>query len=117
MTRHLERRETSAHWTARQDATGNAVGLVADMSTEGIGIHSDHGFTKGQQLSLRVSVDASLCGHDHLCLQVENVWCQRNGASGLYHAGCKIVALSKQARLCIERLMTAFSYPAPSQHA
>ena len=109
--RHLERRETSAHWPARQDVSGTVVGLVADMSTEGIGIHSEHGFTKGQQLALRVSVDERLCGQDHLCLTVENVWCQRHAASGLYHAGCKIVELSRQARVCIERLMMEFSYP------
>ncbi len=116
-TRHLERRETLAHWPVRQDDTGTSVGLVSDMSTEGIQIHSDHVISKGQQLSLCVSVEPKLCGRDQLCLQVENVWCQRSGASGLYHAGCKIVALSRQARLCIERLMMGFSYSAPSQHA
>lgn len=113
--RHLERRETLAHWQARAEESGESVGLVSDMNLEGINIHSDHEFTKGQQISLRITVDPKICGTDHIVLLVENVWSHRSGVSHLYHAGFRIITLSSEARVCLNKLLLAFSYPAPHE--
>ena len=96
--RHVDRRETLAHWPAQDTDTGEAVGLVTNLSEKGIEIHSKHGFTKGQMLTIRMAVDAKLCGTDHISMVVENVWCRASGVAGLFHAGFKIVDISDRAK-------------------
>jgi len=66
--RHLERRETLAYWPATDTGKGESVGLVTDLTEEGIHLHSKHGFLKGQTLTIRIAVDALLAGTDHISL-------------------------------------------------
>jgi len=113
--RHIERRETLGYWPARDTKKGDAVGLVTDLSDEGIRIHSAHKFGKGKVLDLRIAVDEALSGTDHISMVVKNVWCHESGVPGFYNAGFKIVNLSDKARKALRRLVDAFSYPAPEQ--
>lgn len=113
--RHLERRETLGYWPAEQEGTGESVGLVTDLSNEGVQIHSKHRFVKGQKLTLRIVVDPKLGGTDHITLTVENAWCRTSGVPDLFHAGFKIVSISEAAREHLHRLLEAFSYPAPGE--
>ncbi|MBI3987510.1 MAG: PilZ domain-containing protein [Lentisphaerae bacterium] len=111
--RHLERRETLAYWPAEDTVKGEHVGLVTNLTEEGIQIHSKHAFPKGQRLSIRIAVDATLIGTDHISVVVENVWCSASGVPGLNHAGFRIVDISDTARKGIRDLLWAFSYPIP----
>lgn len=111
--RHAERRETLAYWPARDEQSGESVGLVTDLSEEGISIHSQTGFEPGQRLNLRMSVDQKLAGLQVIHLHVENIWCHPSGVSGSFHSGFKLINLSFEARDGIRRLVTAFSYPVP----
>ena len=111
--RHIERRETLAYWPARDEQSGESVGLVTDISTNGINIHSHEPFEHGHKLNIRMSVDPNLSGSRVIHLHVVNVWSQLSGISGHYHAGFKIVDLSADAREAILKLLSGFSYPAP----
>jgi len=111
--RHFERRETLAYWPAREEQTGESVGLVTNLSEDGISIHSPHPFETGHRMNIRVTVDSKLSGTHLLHLHVENAWCHPSGVSGTYHAGFKIINLSPDAEEGIQKLLTAFSYPAP----
>jgi hypothetical protein len=113
--RHFDRRETLAYWPVQDTVKGEAVGLVTNINEKGIEIHSNHGFTKGQMLTIRIAVDARLCGTDHISLVVENVWCRASGFAGLFHAGFKIVDISDMAKRALRNLMAAFSYLAPPE--
>jgi hypothetical protein len=112
--RHIERRETLAYWPAKDTEKGEAVGLVSDLTEEGIQLHSKHDFGKGEMLNIRIMVDAKLTGADHLSLIIKNVWCRASGVPGLYHAGFQIVDISDTARRILRNLLQAFSYPEPS---
>lgn len=113
--RHLERRETLAFWPAKDAETGEAVGLVRDLSVEGVQMHSEHDFVVGHTFTIRIAVDGTLAGTDKISLLVEVIWCSRSGVPGLYHAGLKIIDISDEARRNITALVQAFSYPVPSQ--
>ena len=113
--RHLERRETLAYWPAKDAETGEAVGLVRDLTEEGVQMHSEHDFVVGHTFTMRIAVDATLAGTDKISLLVEVIWCSRSGVPGLYHAGFKIMDISDKARRSIRALIQAFSYPAPSR--
>jgi hypothetical protein len=113
--RHRERRETLAYWPVRDAEKGEAVGLVTDISDEGMQIHSEHGFAKGETLKVRITLDTKLVGTDRISAVIENVWCQPSGLSGLYHAGFKVVNMSDKAKLSLRKLMEVFSYPAPGR--
>ena len=109
--RHIERRETLAYWPAQNIDNGEAVGLVTDLSEEGIQIHSKHEFIKGKRLDIRIAVDAKLMGTDHITLIIENVWCRASAVPDLYHAGFKIVDISVREKNNLKSLLQAFSYP------
>jgi len=111
--RQRERRETLAYWPVEDMEKGEAVGLVTNLSEDGIQIHSKHDFRKGQVLTIRIAVDARLSGTNQICLVVENVWCRTSGLKTLYHAGFKIVDISEAATRGLRNLLAAFSYPAP----
>ena len=113
-TRHRERRETLAYWPVEDTEKSEAVGLVTDLSAEGIQIHSNHKFRKGKALTVRIAVDAALIGTDHISLVIQNVWCRASGIHGLYHTGFKIVEISETERRNLQKLFQAFSYPAPA---
>ena len=110
--RHLERRETLAYWPALEEQNGEAVGLVTNLSEEGISIHSHVQFEYGHRLNIRVPVDPALAGYSFLHLHIENMWCHSSGVKGTFHSGFKIINLSNEAREGIQKLLTAFSYPA-----
>lgn len=111
--RHTERRETLAYWPARQEETGESVGLVTDLSEEGISIHSTCQFEPGHRINIRVAVDPKLTGLHFLHLHIENVWCHPSGIAGSYHSGFKLVNLAPEAQDGIRKLIASFSYPAP----
>jgi hypothetical protein len=111
--RHAERRETLAYWPAREEQTGESVGLVTNLSEEGINIHSQHPFERGQRINLRVTVEPKLSGLHHLHLHAENAWCHPSGMPGYFQAGFKLVNLSADMREGILKLLTSYSYPAP----
>lgn len=114
-TRHLERRETLAYWPARNAETGETVGLVSNLTEEGLQIHSRHEFDRGTVLQIRMKVEAALVGIDHIPMTIENVWCQASGVPDLFHAGFKIVGISDAAKGSLKSLLAAFSFPAPQQ--
>lgn len=111
--RHTERRETLAYWPARDEQSGESMGLVTDLSEEGISIHSQSNFEPGQRLNIRVAVDPKLTGLHYLHLHVENAWCHPSGMAGSFHSGFKLINLSPEAREGIMRLIASFSYPVP----
>lgn len=111
--RHAERRETLAYWPARDDDTGEAVGLVTDVSESGVNLHSKHAFSPGEKLTVRIAINPKLTGTDHITLHIENVWCRRSGVPELYHAGFTLFDVSTAAKQGIRNLLQAFSYPAP----
>ena len=113
--RHLERRETLAYWPAEIAENGETVGLITNLNEEGLQIHSDHGFIKGQRLSIRIAVDVAQAGKDHISVCVENVWSAVSSVGGLTHAGFKIIDLSDSARLSLRSLMETFSYTSETQ--
>jgi len=108
-----ERRETLAYWPAKNAENGKAVGLVSNLTEDGIQILSKHGFRKGQMLAIQISVITKLAGADHISLVIKNVWSRASGISGLYHSGFRIVDMSDVARGTLINLINSFSYPAP----
>ena len=111
--RHAVRRETLAYWPVEREDSGEAVGLVTDMSEIGLHLHSKHRFVKGRKLTVRIMADPKLSGGDHITLQIKNAWCRRSEVSDLYHSGFIIVKMSPEARRELHRLLQAFSYAAP----
>ena len=111
--RHTERRETLAYWPARDEQSGESIGLVTDVSEEGVSIHSQCMFEPGHRLNIRVAVDPKLTGLHYLHLHVENVWCHPSVISGLFHSGFILINLSPEAREGIMKLISSFSYPLP----
>lgn len=113
--RHRERRETLAYWPVEDAKKGEAVGLVTDISDEGMQIHSKHEFAKGETMTVRIALNAKLTGISTISAVVENVWCQPSAVDGLYHAGFKVVDMSDRAKLSVRKLLELFSYPVPSR--
>jgi hypothetical protein len=111
--RHSERRETLGYWPVEDTDSGEAVGLVTNLNEEGVQVHSRHGFSKGQVLTIRIEASTGPAGASPIALLVENAWCRASGVPGLYHAGFKVVGISDRARRGIKNLLQAFSYPAP----
>lgn len=111
--RHTERRETLAYWTARDEQSGDPIGLVTDLSEEGINLHSQTSFAPGQRLNVRITAEPGLTGLHCLHLHAENVWCHSSGITGMFHAGFRLRNLSAESREGIRKLLTHFSYPAP----
>lgn len=115
--RNRERRETLGYWPAEDAENGQAVGLVTNLTEEGLQIHSRHGFLKKQVLTVRIKVDAIPAGKDTISLVIENVWSRPSGVPGLYHAGFKVLAASTKAKRSLRNLFKAFSYAAPGDQS
>lgn len=111
--RHIERRETLAYWPAVDTVSGDSVGLITNLSEEGVQIHSKHDFSVGQLLTIRIAVDPELTGCDFISIAIENVWCRASGVPGLFHAGFKIVDISDKAKRGLKNLFESFSYALP----
>jgi hypothetical protein len=113
--RHLERRETLTSWPAEDIENGEAVGLLTNLHEEGVQIHSEHRFLKGETLTIRITVDAMLAGTPHISVVVENVWSSDRYVGGLHPAGFRIVDISDKARKSVRALIAAFSYTLASE--
>lgn len=111
--RHLERRESLAYWHAHQEHTGKLLGLVTELTDEGVNIHSRRSFMKGQTFSIKVNLDMELSGKEEIRLKIKNVWCRRSEMSGIYHAGFEILNISDEDRNAVRKLLESFSYLVP----
>jgi hypothetical protein len=111
--RHSDRRETFAYWPAHNEYTGKKVGMVTNISDEGIQIHSEVPFETDQIIPLRLAPPSHLTGAKEIRLTVQNVWCWPAATAGLYHGGFKILRASPVARKALQKLKDAFSYPVP----
>lgn len=114
-TRHSDRRETFAYWPAYNEFTGKKVGLLTNISDEGIQLHSANPFEPEQIIPLRIAPPARLTGAKEIVLTVQNVWCWPASNPALYHAGFKIIRASPMARKALRKLKDAFSYLVPLQ--
>jgi hypothetical protein len=112
-TRHSDRRETFAYWPAHNEFTGKPLGMVTNISEEGIQLHSEDPFDKDQIIPLRLAPPANLTGAREILLTVQNVWCWPAVNPALYHAGFKIIRATPLARKALQKLKDAFSYPVP----
>jgi PilZ domain len=111
--RHLPRRETLAFWPAHHAETGELIGTVADLTEEGLMLHSLRTFQTGEELNIHMAVDKRLTGVPQLSFHITNVWCKENRLDNLTRAGFRITHLSDVSRVGIRDLLEAFSYPAP----
>ena len=108
--RHQERVETLAYWPVSDVEKNKVVGLVTNLTDEGLHLHSPHEFPKGRVMTLRIILDPRLTGLDYISLVVENVWCSASSTRGLYHAGFKIVDMTDDAKRQLRELFQLYSY-------
>lgn len=111
--RHLQRRETLAFWPVHHAETGELLGTVADLTEEGLQLHSLRTFRVGESVNIHMAVDKKLTGVPQLNFHIINVWCKENEVENVCHAGFRITHLSDVSRVGIRDLLAAFSYPAP----
>jgi len=107
--RHIQRRETLAFWPAHDSVTGELISTVADLTEEGLMLHSSRPYRVEEVLDIR------LIGIPQMEFHLINMWCKENETENLYHAGFRITHLSDASRVGIRDLLQAFSYPAPKQ--
>ncbi len=108
--RRLERRETLAHWPVMDIQTGEEVGLVTNLTEEGLQLQCKRRFEKGQELAIQIMVDEKVVKTDSISLVIRNVWCRSGGKEGGFKAGFAIVDISEKDKRNLNNLINAFSY-------
>jgi hypothetical protein len=109
------RQETLTQWPAEDTERGEDIGVVTNITDEGLQLLGEREFSEGETFLMQMKVDSRMVGADSISFMVENVWCSSNSRSDSYRAGFKIVHMSEMAKRGLKNLFSSFSYASPTR--
>ncbi|MEI6808815.1 MAG: PilZ domain-containing protein [bacterium] len=107
--RSTERRETYEYWTVTETATGRRIGVVIDLTREGLRLHCEEIIPSGKLIQVTVHIDKKIAGTDKIDLELRCRWCRKTRVSHLNAVGFAIVSPSPDYLKIEQKLIDFFS--------
>jgi len=88
--------------------TGDAVGHLVDITTEGIRLLTDNPLKTGADYELNLDLSSIMNFEQRVVFDAHCIWQEQEFSSGSYNYGFKILKISKKGREIIEQLIEQF---------
>lgn len=105
--RKLERKTVSTSLEVYDLDTGDHLGRVVDLHTEGLMLLSDKPIDLFKRFALQVSLPMTLNGLTEFFLDAESLWQRESLAGGQYWTGLHFTQLPEASRTCIEKMVAS----------
>jgi hypothetical protein len=107
--RKLDRREFSQYMRMMDEQTGELVGHLADISTGGFKLLSNHTITPNVEFLLHMDLMAGMADKDHIVFVARSKWCQKDQFDPrLFNVGFQIVEMKPEDLEIFIRLFEKF---------
>lgn len=91
-------------------ATGNLLGHLVDITTEGIMLISETPIETGLTFQLRMDLPAFVFGKPELHFEARSVWCQSDVNTDFYDTGFQLIDISEQDQHIIEQIIEEYGF-------
>ncbi|EZQ20177.1 PilZ domain-containing protein [Pseudomonas sp. G11-1] len=105
--RKLERHHVSNSLEVYDLDSGELLGRVVDLHTEGLMLLSERPIELNRSWALQVNLPMNLNGVSEFMLDAESRWDRKSLASGQYWTGLQFTHLPEDSRRCIERMVSS----------
>lgn len=104
--RKLERHHVSSSVEVYDLDSGEMLGRVVDLHTEGLMLLSEQPIALNRDWALQVNLPMTLNGVSEFLLCAESLWNRESIAGGQYWTGLQFTNLPDDSRQCIERMIS-----------
>ena len=80
--RKNQRRAPDEYITVYDESTGQLIGSLANMSTDGLKLVTDQAIKPGTTLKCRINLETDIMGYKEIYFSAECRWCRKNVAAG-----------------------------------
>ncbi len=108
--RKLKRRHLIYYLHVHERASGNPIGYVVDISTEGIMIMGEHPIEVGTVLELKILLESEMSAKQYLYFDVSVLRCEKSINGTTYDIGCKLLKLSPEDFREIEMIIDELGF-------
>jgi|TARA_R110000822_G_scaffold66105_8_gene161574 hypothetical protein len=105
--RRLERHIVSSSLEVYNLDTGQHLGRVVDLHSEGLMLLSDQPVELFQHYALQISLPMTLNGMKEFFVDAESLWRRESIAGGQHWTGMHFVKIPDEARHCIDRMVAS----------
>ena len=85
--RKNQRRAPDEYITVYDESTGQLIGSLANMSTDGLKLVTDQAIKPGTTLKCRINLETDIMGYKEIYFSAECRWCRKNVAAGHWESG------------------------------
>jgi hypothetical protein len=108
--RNLKRRHLIYYLHIQERASGNLIGYLVDISTEGIMIMSEHPIEVGTVLELKIMLESEMSAKQYLYFDVKTLRSEKSINGSTYDVGCKLLNLSPEDFREIEMIIDELGF-------
>ena len=107
--RKRPRKNTPHLVRAIDDETGNVLGRVVDITSDGMMTVTSSSVSPGQQFLVRLNLPVMVHNRSDVVVETVVVWCTRDKNPNFYRAGFKFLNLRGEDGFLLEEVMHKFS--------
>ena len=108
--RKLRRRHLIYYLRVFDRNTDELVGHLVDVTTEGVMLMSEDPFGLGPVYQLRMVLPEAIEGSTQVHFDAKCIWCREGIAPGFYDSGFDLLAISREHKQEIERLIVEYGF-------
>lgn len=105
--RKLERHHVSNSLEVFDLDSGELLGRVVDLHTEGLMLLSEQPIELDRSWALQINLPMTLNGLSEFLVDAESRWNRASIGGGQYWTGLQFTQLPEESRLCIERMISS----------
>jgi len=113
--RREQRRHIIYYLRVFEQDSGELVGYLADLTTEGFMVISDRKVAAGRTFRLRMDLPKEMKGTRQVLFKAKAMWCKPDSNPDFYNTGYRILNLSKEDARTIDGLIRDFFYEEPEE--
>ncbi len=88
--------------------SGDLLGQMVDLTTDGIMIIGESAISPRQKYRLRMDLPRNVALGQHLTLEAQCKWCRQDPQAGFYSMGFRILDMGTQAHETVQALIEKF---------
>ena len=108
--RRLARRNLIYHLEVFDEDSGELVGRLVDITTEGVKLVASSPIAPDRHFRLRMQLPAEYFARSHWCFEATSLWTTRDINPDLHITGFRLVKLDEEAQELVSGLIELFSF-------
>lgn len=107
-TRRLERAHLIYFLRVFNANSGDLLGQMVDLTTDGIMVIGESAIPPRQKCTLRMDLPRNVAVGRHLTVEARCKWCRKDPSGDFYSMGFRIVDMSPEAHQVVDQLIARF---------